>query len=280
MAFIAISTENPTGRRPLNLMARNQGMGWLGDLGATPGDYDNNQPLLNQLVAMGAITQQNANDIWNGQASLDDMAVNMTMINQALQMIGQAGTPAPAPVPGLQVPSGPQAQVVPYTPTPATRPPIAPAAPATPAQSPSGSSLLYTAAWSTAVANLFVSANDAIASLTQSLPSYGMSVAGSSVAAANPLAATIQVRVLDSIGHQQLNDAKSVLDALMTHIVGQNLKGTQIALVATPGQALPAGTPGLPGTGQSISTFLESNMGLVAGVLIAIVVLPALIKKL
>jgi hypothetical protein len=101
MAFVAIVTDNPLGKRPLNLMARNQGMGWF-PLGAapTPGDYDTNQAVLNQLVSMGAITQQNAIDIWAGTASLDDMAVNMTMINQALQLTGQSGTPTVTPIVG------------------------------------------------------------------------------------------------------------------------------------------------------------------------------------
>jgi hypothetical protein len=102
MSFIAINTDNPLGRRPLNLMARSQALGWLGDMAAapTPGDYDNNQAVLNQLVSMGAISFQDATDIFNGQASLDDMAVNMTMINQALQMTGQSGASIPAPLPG------------------------------------------------------------------------------------------------------------------------------------------------------------------------------------
>jgi hypothetical protein len=115
MSFIAISTNNPLGQRPLTLMSRPQGMGWLGLgwLGAvsagggmgdaanpTPGDYDNNQQVLGELVAMGAISQDDANNIWAGTASLDDMAVNMTMINQALQLTGQSGVATPAPLPG------------------------------------------------------------------------------------------------------------------------------------------------------------------------------------
>jgi hypothetical protein len=99
MSFIAIVTDNPLGKRPLNLMARHQGMGWLG-AASTPGDFDNNQAVLNQLVSMGAITQQDATDIFDGKASLDDMAVNMMMINQALQMTGQQGTPTVTPIVG------------------------------------------------------------------------------------------------------------------------------------------------------------------------------------
>jgi hypothetical protein len=102
MSFIEVNTDNPLGKRPLNLMARQQGMGWFSSLGAapTPGDYDNNQAVLNQLVSMGAISFQDATDIFNGQASLDDMAVNMTMINQALQLTGQVGTPTVTPIVG------------------------------------------------------------------------------------------------------------------------------------------------------------------------------------
>jgi len=102
MSFIAVNTDNPLGKRPLNLMSRQQGMGWFPSLGAasTPGDFDTNQAVLNELVSMGAITQQNANDIWAGTASLDDMAVNMTMINQALQLTGQVGTQTVTPIVG------------------------------------------------------------------------------------------------------------------------------------------------------------------------------------
>lgn len=101
MSFININTDNPLGQRPLNLMSRQQGMGWLGAAAPTPGDYDNNQGVLNALVSMGAISFQDATDIFNGQASLDDMAVNMTMINQALQMSGQQGSAT-----AQQLPSG------------------------------------------------------------------------------------------------------------------------------------------------------------------------------
>lgn len=99
MSFLAVNTNNPLGQRPLNHMVRSQTLGWLGQAsGPTPGDYDNNQGVLNQLVSMGAITLQDASDIWDGQASLDDMAVNMTMINQALQMSGQQGVATVTPI--------------------------------------------------------------------------------------------------------------------------------------------------------------------------------------
>lgn len=101
MAFVNTSTENPLGNRPLNLMARQQGMGWLGSSSSpTPGDYNFNEPVLGALVQMGAITQQDADNIFNGLDSLDNMAVNMTMINQALQLTGQAGTPTVTPIVG------------------------------------------------------------------------------------------------------------------------------------------------------------------------------------
>src|SRR5216684_4389589 len=118
MAFIQTSTNNPLGQRPLNLMARTQGMGWLG-AAPTPGDYDNNQAVLGALVAMGAITQQDATDIWNGEASLDDMAVNMTMINQALQFSGQQATQTVQPLPpstSTPLPKPPTGTTVPPAP--------------------------------------------------------------------------------------------------------------------------------------------------------------------
>jgi hypothetical protein len=90
MAHVAMDTANPLGQRPFTAMGRLDA--FVGPV-PMPGDYDNNQNVLAALVSMGAITQQNATDIFDGHASLDDMAVNMTMISAALQQTGQAGLP-------------------------------------------------------------------------------------------------------------------------------------------------------------------------------------------
>lgn len=84
-----MDTSNPLAHRP--------GLGWLGaQLGPNPmpGDFDNNQGVLNQLVSMGAITAQNAADIIAGHLSLDDLPqVTMNVVNSALVISGQQGLP-------------------------------------------------------------------------------------------------------------------------------------------------------------------------------------------
>ena len=272
MSFVQISTENPLGNRPLNLMARHQGMGWLGAV--TPGDYDNNQAVLNQLVSMGAITFQDANDIWAGQASLDDMAVNMTMINQALQFTGQSGAQVAQPLP----PSSSSATVVPYTPTPASNPPIAPSA----AQVPSGSTLLYTATVVGGVGDLTLSPDSAMSQFAAQLSAHGMTVTSSvnDESVLNKLFGTgapinFQFQIRDSVGHALFSDAKSVADGVLRQVVGNNVTTSNLSITSTPS------APGVtPAGGPSAVSFLENNVGMLALLALGIVVLPPLIKKL
>ena len=279
MAFVAISTENPLAQRPLNFMARHQGMGWF-SLGAapTPGDYDNNQQVLGQLVAMGAITQQDATDIWNGDASLDDMAVNMTMINQALQITGQAGAQVSQPLP----PSTP-AHVVPYTPAPGTpAPPILAPTSAATAQVPSGSTLLYTATVVGGYGDLTLSPDSAMSQFAAQLSAHGMTVTGSvnDESVLNKLFGTgapinFQFQIRDSVGHALFSDAKSVCDGVLRQVVGNNVTTSNLAITSTPS------APGVtPAGGPGVVSFLENNAGMLAMLVLGIVVLPPLIKKI
>lgn len=282
MAFIQISMENPLGNRPLNLMARHQGMGWLGAV--TPGDYDNNEQVLGQLVAMGAITQQNATDIFNGDASLDDMAVNMTMINQALQMIGQSGAqvvqPLPTKAPGASAGGG--AQVIPYTPTPASNPPILAPTSAAVAQVPSGSTLLYTATVVGGVGDLTLSPDSAMSQFAAQLAAHGMTVTASvnDESVLNKLFGTgspinFQFQIRDSVGHALFSDAKSVVDGVLRQVVGNNVTTSNLSITSTPS------APGVtPAGGPGVVSFLENNAGMLALLALGIVVLPPLIKKL
>jgi hypothetical protein len=276
MAFIAIVTDNPLGKRPLNHMVRHQALGWFG-AAPTPGDYDNNQQVLGQLVAMGAITQQDASDIWTGQASLDDMAVNMTMINQALQFIGQTGAAIPAALPPstpAKPPASGGATVVPYTPTPASNPPLPPTAPAV-AQIPPGSTIVYNATFNPVAG--WTTSNAAISALAPLLPTHGMSMLSPNVASSGLVSnAAFSVTIMDSIGHALMSDAKSILDALMEQITNRGLIQSSIAMVSA--GLSPGGSPNPQA--PNITTFLENNAPLLIGLVLAIVVLPGLIKKL
>ena len=269
MPFVQISTENPLGNRPLNLMARQQGMGWLGTAAPTPGDYDNNQAVLGALVAMGAITQDDANQIWAGSASLDDTAVNMTMINQALQIIGQSGAQIPQPLP-------------PSTSTPLPPTPAPAAAPAgSTAQLPGGSTLLYTATVVGGYGNLTLSPSSAMSQFSSALAQHGLSVVASAndQTVLNKLFGTgapinFQFQIVDNVGHAFVNDAKSVCDAVLRQIVGNNVTTSQLVVTST--TAVPTGAAPT----ASVTAFLENNAALLAGLALAIVTLPPLIKKL
>lgn len=287
MSFLRVSTQNPLGNRPLNLMSRNQGMGWFG-AAPTPGDYDNNEQVLGELVAMGAITQQNATDIFNGDASLDDMAVNMTMINQALQMTGQAGAATPAALPPAStahLPAGGGVQIVPYvtSPTPATpTPPIIASTSIASAQVPSGSTLLYTATVVGGPGDLTLSPDSAMSQFAAQLSAHGMTVTGSvnDESVLNKLFGTgapinFQFQIRDNVGHALFSDAKSVCDGVLRQVVGNNVTTSNLSITSTP-TAPGVTTAGGPG----VVSFLENNAGMLALVVLGIFVLPPLIKKL
>lgn len=107
MPIIAMNTDNPLGQRPFGAMGGGPArLGWMGAAttgpAATPGDFDNNQAVLAQLVSMGAITAQNAADILDGKLSLDDEPqVTMSVINSALSFAGQQGLPIAATNPAI-----------------------------------------------------------------------------------------------------------------------------------------------------------------------------------
>lgn len=288
MAFIAISTENPLGQRPLNLMSRHQGLGWLA-AAPTPGDYDNNQAVLGQLVAMGAITQQDATDIWNGDASLDDMAVNMTMINQALAMTGQAGAQTVQPLPGAPpapgASAGGGATIVPYTPTPA-KPTVPPTTGQVAAQIPSGAVIAWTVSYSVAVAGINGGPppSSFISSFQGQLGQFGYSFLGAKILD-SPVTgvlggtAQIQFQILDNVGNALATDAQGNLTALANKLTGNSVTASSVPQVISLPSA--GGTPTNP-AGQPVgfASFLEQNAGLLAALVLAVVIVPPLIKKL
>jgi len=283
MSFIAMETQNPLGQRPLNLMSRSQGLGWLG-AAPTPGDYDNNQQVLGQLVAMGAISQDDANNIWAGTASLDDMPVNMTMINQALALTGQQGAQVVQPLPpsSPSTPSG-TLTVVPYTATPST--PILPTAvtaaaaaatPAAAAQIPPGSIILYSATFNPVKS--FITASTVISDIAAQLPAHGMSMISSSVQQSGITSTGMfTMTIMDSGGNALQSDAKSVLDALVNQFTANGLMQSTIAVTAA-GTASAAAAAA--GAAPNLTSWMEQNVGLLVGLVLAVVIVPPLIKKL
>jgi hypothetical protein len=187
--------------------------------------------------------------------------------------------PAVQTPPGLTPPSGGgSVQVVPYTVLPA--PPSTPATPApaaTPAtaQIPPGSTLVYNASYNPVTG--WTTSSAAISALAPLLPAHGMSLLSSSVASSGiTSAAAFSVTILDSVGHALISDAKAILDSLMQQITNKGLMQSSMAVTSL--GPVPPGSAAVPPTG--VTSFLENNVGLLVGLVLAIVVLPPLIKKL
>jgi hypothetical protein len=174
---------------------------------------------------------------------------------------------------GVTIPGG--GGVVPTTATPTTPAsasltPPAPSAPA--AQSPPGSTLLYTASY--AALKAWTTSAAAIQALSPLLPSHGMSIESQQVSSSGLWSsdASFSISVLDSVGHALISDAKSVLDALMQQITNNGLKSSSLTLVS-PGTTA-SGQPAAAATtaGDPVA-WLESNaiyIGLAVGALVLV----------
>ena len=196
------------------------------DAGISTSDID----LLNNLGA----TDQDLENIINGNQSLTQVYAKYGVTIPAASTATANTTPASIPTPSI------------------------PAAPA--AQVPGGSTLLYSANWTAGIGNLNLSPNTVISSLGAALAPHGMSVVNGQASSSGPINYGIQVTVLDTIGNSLLTDAKSVLDALMHQIVGNNLSGTSLSLVSAPGQSA---SPGVSLATDPIA-WLENNALLIA----------------
>lgn len=147
-----------------------------------------------------------------------------------------------------------------------------PQVPQAAAQSPSGSSFMYSTQWAATIG--LVSPDMVIAALANQLPQYGMSVKSSSIVSGGwtigLTGGSISVQVQDSIGHALLSDAQSVLDHVVRTVVGDsNFGGSSIALTSVPGTG---GVAAPPGTASTFGQWLQANAA-VAGVAIAAVIL-------
>ena len=144
--------------------------------------------------------------------------------NALLQLIGT-----------LQASSNAPSAVAP----PAAVPVTAPAA--STAQSPPGSTLIYSASYNVNTGvpggSLLVTPSEVISSLSGRLAGTGLSIVGTNSTSYGNNSFTVQV--LDSIGHQYFTDAQSVLDAMLNNIAGI----TKIASSISPGAI--AGAPGV-----------------------------------
>jgi hypothetical protein len=145
--------------------------------------------------------------------------------------------------------------------------------PAAAAWSPTGAQLLYTVSWTAGVSNLLTSADGAIGKLTQLLPQYGMSVKSSQVDSGGPIHYGFHVAISDNVGHAAKADVLGVLNSLMQQIVGTNLGGSDVAVVAAPGTPGGAGAILPSGAGADALTWMEGNwqwLAVAAGILIVL----------
>lgn len=183
--------------------------------------------IINTLVAMGASDQQ-LTDLLNGATDITALMSDLT---------------GPAPVPN-PITGG---SVVPIAPAPSSS-----AAP----QVPAGSTFLYSVGWSAAYGNLTMSTTNVIGQMGSLLSQHGISVISSSVTSSwGSLSYGITLTIKNSVAYAQLSDLQSILTSLMVSLVGNNLTGQNLSLVASPGQALP-----IPSITNPISSgWLASN---------------------
>ncbi|MGA7794288.1 MAG: hypothetical protein WCA19_14735 [Candidatus Acidiferrales bacterium] len=244
------------------------------------------QGTANFLIAAGA-TDQDFINLLNGSTDVATLMTRYTTGNAAGSQL--PGTPSAgifspvSPVapgaPGTSAQTGiPSTQAPPINPTIAPTPPpgASSGTPAysipaqTPAQVPAGSTLTFTAAWTSGISNLFVSTSAAIASMTSGLAKYGISVMSSSPVSNGPINYGIQLVCTNSVAFAQFTQAQSIFNSLIQSIVGNNLSSTpQLVLTALGGQPGPGVTPTVP---QTTAQWLEANAGYIGAGVAAIAI--------
>jgi hypothetical protein len=167
-----------------------------------------------QLLGSVGATDQDIENLVNGNVTLSQLYAQYG-VTIAPTSTGTAAT-SPAAAPAT---------------TPAIAAASAAAASASAAQVPPGSTLLYTAQYNPVSG--WTTSSQAIAALSPLLPSHGMSLLSSTVAASGLISnASFSVTILDSIGNNLVSDAKSVLDALMNQITNNGLQQSSLTVVS------------------------------------------------
>ena len=132
-------------------------------------------------------------------------------------------------------------------------------------QIPSGSTLKYTATYYESVQ--VASPTSTLSQLQSLLTSNGMSVVSSSVISRSFTDignTTIEVDVLDAVGHGALADAKSILDGLVNRITSNRLTESKLVVTSSPAvSGANVGNPTLPqgvaASATSLTTWFENN---------------------
>lgn len=154
------------------------------------------------------------------------------------------------------------------------------------AQSPPGSTLLYTCSY-----NLIVGGHGStdpttlISDISSALPSHQMSkvssaVQSSGIGISSP---AFTMTVFDSIGHALISDAKSVLDGLVAQFTGAMPASSSLTLVSagttatgTPGSGTPGGNPQPQPT--DLTAWFEDNAAYIGLGVLAVVAVNAFLS--
>lgn len=256
MSFVAVNTENPLGNRPLNLMARQQGMGWLGEI----------MPFVGPTPAQAAGTVDPTTESnWTGALSyLQQWNANLKQLEAILQQ--HPGDQAWASFASDLVKN--QANYF---------------------STANQYSTIYRAVYGHIPDGL--SGYDSLGYLGQFDP--GTAVVYGAVLSAILIAAvagyeytlTLQTRAQALLQQQQTagaiaNQAGTLRQQAATAAAGGD--STTAAALNSQADALDAqaGVISTAATSTSLTSFFQNNLVLLAGVAIAIVTLPPLIKKI
>ena len=203
------------------------------DAGISPSDID----LLNSVGA----TDQDLSNLINGNVTLSQLYAQYGVSIPGSSTATANATPSStgAPVYGPPVPPALQSS--------------APSS-ISAGQSPPGSTLLYTASYNPAKA--FSTASTAISQIAALLPAHGMAMATNAVQQSGMISqASFTMTILDSVGHQYLSDAQSVIDALLNQFTGNGKLSSSLTLVSAGTAA--SGQPQTPAA--NAVTWLENN---------------------
>ena len=144
---------------------------------------------------------------------------------------------------------------------------------------PTGATLTYTATWSP----IHGAASDVAAALTAQLPAGGMQLLSYNATGTSLLgigsAGIVATVMVTGPGFAQIADAQSILQTIAQSVLGVgNLTTSTLVISATPGSA--AIVAATPQPQADFTTWVENNAVYIGAGLLALVLLPALVRKL
>jgi hypothetical protein len=205
-------------------------------------------------------------DLLNSVGATDqDIANLMSGIVTLSQLYASYGVTIPGAGSGINpaVPPAPPN----YVQTALTPNPVSPSPASVPQSSP-GSTLLYTASFNPVPA--FSTASAVIQKIAAQLPTYRMALVSQNILASGlTSAASFQITILDSVGHNYLSDAQSVLDSLLQAATGNGKISSQITLLSAGGTSPVGMTPGItpgiaPVVPSAATTWIQQNWPVLA----------------